>query len=138
MNKLTPVLNVDDIESVLGFWEQIGFERTMEVPEGDRLGFIAFQNGPVEIMYQTRASMANDLPKLADMPLGGTILFIQVEDLDAVEEALAGADFVRSRRTTFYGMDEVVVREPGGNVVIFAMPTGGNAEASGGANTASG
>jgi hypothetical protein len=26
------------------------------------------------------------------------------------------------RRKTFYGMDEIGVREPGGNAVIFAQP----------------
>ncbi len=82
-------------------------------------------------MYQTRTSVVNDLPQLADTPLGGTFLFIQVGDLDAVEASLEGADFVRPRRTTFYGMDEVVVREPGGNVVIFAMPTAADEEAAG-------
>jgi hypothetical protein len=26
------------------------------------------------------------------------------------------------RRKTFYGMDEIGVREPGGNAITFAMP----------------
>lgn len=123
MKKLTPVLNVEEIEPVLEFWERLGFERTMEVPDGDGLGFVGLSSGPVEIMYQAHASMANDLPQLADFPLGGTLLFIEVEDLDAVEAALEGADVVNPRRSTFYGMDEVVVREPGGHIVIFAMRT---------------
>jgi hypothetical protein len=94
----------------------------MEVPEGDRLGFVGLSSGPVEIMYQTRASIAND-PQLADFPLGGTLLFIEVDDLDAFEAALEGADIVHPRHSTFYGMDEVSVREPGGHLVTFAMRT---------------
>lgn len=125
MRKLTPVLVVDSIEPVLSFWEdRLGFERTLAVPGETGLGFVALAKGSVEIMYQTRASIENDLPQLADMPLGGTILFIEVDDIDAVELALDGADIVSPRRTTFYGAIEVAVREPGGNVVIFAEMSG--------------
>lgn len=120
MKKLTPVLPVDAIEPVLGFWERLGFERTAEVPDGDRLGFIILANGPVEVMYQTFASIANDVAALADTPPGGTLLFIEVEDLDAVQAALGDTEPVHPRRKTFYGADELTVREPGGNVVTFA------------------
>ncbi|TFG62799.1 MAG: VOC family protein [Gemmatimonadales bacterium] len=121
MKKLTPVLQVDSIEPVLSFWEdRLGFERTLAVPGETGLAFVAFQKGPVEIMYQTRASIGDDLPQLLNMPMGGTMLFIEVGDIDAVELALEGADIVNPRRTTFYGATEVAVREPGGNIVIFA------------------
>ncbi len=57
MKKLTPVLQVDSIEPVLSFWEdRLGFERTMAVPGETGLAFVAFRQGAVEIMYQTRAS----------------------------------------------------------------------------------
>lgn len=121
MKKLTPILQVDSIEPVLSFWEdRLGFERTMAVPGETGLGFVAFQNGSVEIMYQTRAGIGDDLPQLLDMPMGGTLLFIEVDDIDAIELALEGAEIVSPRRTTFYGATEVAVREPGGNIVIFA------------------
>jgi hypothetical protein len=51
------------------------------------------------------------------------LLFIEVDDLDAFEAALEGADIVHPRHSTFYGMDEVSVREPGGHLVTFAMRT---------------
>ena len=54
-------------------------------------------------------------------------LFIEVSDVDEVERALAGIDPVIPRRRTFYGMDEVVVRDPGGYVVVFAQPVGAEA-----------
>lgn len=122
MKKLTPVLYVEEIEPCLPFWvDRLGFEKTVEVPEGDRLGFAILKKGDVEIMYQTRASVQNDVPALADTPMGGTLLFIEVEDLDAVERALEGVDVVFPRRTTFYGAQEIGVREPGGNAVTFAQ-----------------
>lgn len=120
MKRLTPVLPVGEIEPMLGFWEALGFERTAEVPEGDRLGFVILEHGPVQVMYQTYASIANDVAALADTPPGGTLLFIEVADLDAVAAALGDTEYLHPRRTTFYGADEISVREPGGNVVTFA------------------
>jgi hypothetical protein len=121
MNSLAPVLVVDEIEPAIPFWEALGFERTMEAREGERLGFLGLQAGDVQIMYQSVESARSDVPALAEAPRGGTSLFIVVDDLDAVIEGLGDADYVMRRRTAFYGADEVVVREPGGNFVTFAQ-----------------
>ncbi len=120
MKKLTPVVYVEEIEPVLEFWTKLGFEVITQVPEGDRLGFVILRSGSVEVMYQTRVSVQNDVPSLADTPIGGNLLFIQVDDLDAVEAAVEGAEVTFPRRTTFYGAQEIGVREPGGNAVTFA------------------
>lgn len=125
VKKLTPVLMVEAIEPCLAFWAALGFERTAEVPEGDRLGFVILAKDGVELMYQTRASVAADLPPLAASPMGGTFLFLEVSDLDAVIAALGGTPVLVPRRKTFYGMDEIGVREPGGNPVTFAMAVAG-------------
>jgi len=124
IRKLTPVLVVDAIEPCLSFWiDRLGFEKTVEVPEGDRLGFVILVKDGVEVMYQTHESVANDVPALANVRgVPSTGLFIEVSDVDAVERALKGVDQVMPRRTTFYGMEEVGVREPGGTAVIFAQP----------------
>ena len=124
MKKLTPVLVVDQVEPCAAFWTgALGFQRTAEVPHDGETGFVMLQRGAVEIMYQSRASVAADLPSLAE-GAHRTVLYLEVGDLDAVEAAVAGAEIVQPRRTTFYGMMEIGVREPGGNVVIFAQPSG--------------
>ena len=121
LEKLTPILYVEAIEPVLPFWtDRLGFRVTGEVMEDDRLGFIMMERDGVEVMIQTRESVENDVPSIADTPMGGTILFIQVEDLDAIEAALGGVEILVPRRTTPYGAEEIFVREPGGNVVGFA------------------
>lgn len=122
MRQLTPVLIVDRVEPSAAFWrERLGFEQHLEVPHGDGLGFVGLRRDGVEIMYQTRASVADDLPPLAEGPYRA-VLFIEVADLDAVERAMRGAEIVHPRRRTFYGTDEVVVRDPGGNLIVFAQP----------------
>ena len=119
--KITPVLFVEKIEPTIPFWvERLGFEKTVEVPNGDGLGFVIFQKGAAELMFQTRASVEKDLPQIAHLatPRGGT--FIEVDDFDNVLKRMEGADVIMPERTTFYGMREILVREPGGNIICFA------------------
>ena len=124
IRKVTPVLVVEAIEPSLPFWTQrLGFEKTVEVPEGDRLGFVILAKDGVEIMYQTRESVRNDVPAIAESRSGESAsLFIEVTDIEAVARAVEGMPVVVPRRTTFYGMDEIGVREPGGHVITFAQP----------------
>jgi len=71
-------------------------------------------------MYQTRASGAADPTESVPSPGNGVALFIAVDDLDAVEAAVAGAPIVKPRHTRFYGSIEMYVRDPGGFMVGFA------------------
>ena len=69
LKRMTPILTVETIEPSLPFWmEGLGFEKTMEVPEGDHLGFAALEKGGFELMLQTRSSVEADLPALAGGP----------------------------------------------------------------------
>jgi uncharacterized glyoxalase superfamily protein PhnB len=125
MQSLTPILLVDAIEPCLDFWKRLGFEVTVQVPEGDVIGFVILKNGPVEVMYQTRASVANDVPSMTEFP-SSSLLYIHVTNLDEVIQAVAGAPVLIPKRTTFYGATEYAVREPGGSAVSFSE-TSGNA-----------
>ena len=121
MKKLTPVLMVDAIEPMLPFWvDRLGFEKTVELPHGDRLGFVILVRDGVEIMYQTVESVRADIEALASAPTGTSFLFIEVQDLDAIEKALSGVPPVVPRRQTFYGSDELIVLDPAGTAVTFA------------------
>jgi len=124
--KLTPVLMVDAIEPCLPLWtERLGWTKTVEVPEGDRLGFVILEKDGVEVMYQTWASIENDLGTRPVRPAGTSVgLFIEVSDLDEVERQIAGEPVVLPRRRTFYGMDEIGIREAGGHTMVFAQRAG--------------
>ena len=120
--QLTPVLMVDAIEPALPFWvDKLGFEKTTEVPHGEALGFVILKRDGIEVMYQTNASVRDDVPPLASSPMRGTFLFFQVENLDEIQRRLKGVEPVVPRRKTFYGADELIVKEPCGNVVTFAQ-----------------
>ena len=41
VKKVTANLYVEDVRSCVKFWERLGFEKTMEVPDGDKLAFVS-------------------------------------------------------------------------------------------------
>jgi len=126
MKSLTPVLIVDTIEPCAEFWTgRLGFDMPTVVPADDgTMAFAILQKDGLEIMYQTKASVAADSPSQKGELTGHSVaLFITVPtmaDLDAVEEAVKGAPTMKARHKTFYGSTEFYIREPGGNVVGFA------------------
>jgi catechol 2,3-dioxygenase-like lactoylglutathione lyase family enzyme len=120
MKKITPVLIVERIEDSLPFWcDRLGFARQAEVPHGEALGFVILTAGTAELMLQSRASVAADVPALA-ADRYRTALFIEVEDLAPIRRAVTGRPTLFEERTTPYGAREVGVRDPEGNPVIFA------------------
>ncbi len=124
LKHLTPVLVVDSVEAGVGFWiDRLGFTLENKVPGDDgKLIFASVKKGDVEVMYQTRKSVAHDLPALAaEMTGKSAVMFIAVDNLDAVERVMQGAPIVKARHKTFYGSEEIYVREPGGHVVGFAQ-----------------
>ncbi len=123
IRKSTPVLIVDAIEPSLPFWqERLGLERPVEVPDGDRLGFVILTNGAIEIMYQTSALLAKDSAAYGvAFANDKTLLFVEADDIDAVASVLEGFEIVMPRRETFYGSTEIGYREPGGHFVTFAQ-----------------
>ena len=125
LQRLTPNLVVPSIEACLPFWcDRLGFTRTAEVPHGSGLGFVILERDGVQLMLQSEASVADDLPAVLE---GGTPrgnLFLVVSDIEEVVRALEGVQPALERRTTFYGMVEVGYRDPAGTFVLFAQPTG--------------
>jgi uncharacterized glyoxalase superfamily protein PhnB len=123
VKRITAVLLVEEIEPCLNFWvDRLGFTKTAEVPDGNKLAFVILQKGTTEVMYQTYASVEKDNVQVAkDMHKGPTFLYLEVDDLDAVTAALKGVPVVMPVRTTFYGAKEIGVKEPAGHFVTFAQ-----------------
>ena len=123
VKRITPVLFVAEIEPCARFWtERLGFQKTIEVPEGSRLGFVVLQKDGTEIMYQSYTSMEKDVPAIASAARKGpTFLYVEVENIDAIKGAIKGAEVYLSERTTFYGAREIGIKDPAGHHITFAQ-----------------
>jgi len=124
--KITPVMVVEAVEPALAFWvDRIGFTIAGQVPEGDRIGFAMLTKDGTELMLQSVESVHKDIPEFT--PRGkpeGTVLYIEVPDLEEVKAKLGDYPLAMLERTTFYGMREIGVHAPGGHLVMFAAKAG--------------
>ncbi len=125
VKRITPVLLVKEIKPLLPFWtDRLGFTKTIEVPDGNKLGFVTFQKGNAEVMYQTFASVEKDAPPAmaAEARKGPAYLYMEVDNLDAVLAALKDIPKVMPERTAFYGMREFAVQDPSGRFKAIIYP----------------
>ena len=117
----TPVLFVDRVEPTRDFFLKAGFTVMFDVPEGDRLGFVGLVKDGAQVMVETRGN-SNEKPPFQGLTKESrrAVVFIEVDDVEAVIAALKGERIAAERHTTFYDADELTYEEPGGNLITFA------------------
>ncbi|HEY2392759.1 MAG TPA: VOC family protein [Candidatus Angelobacter sp.] len=127
VKKITPILLAQEIEPCIQFWtECLGFQKTVEVPEGDKIVFVILEKNGLELMYQNFDSVEKDNAAIgAAARKGPSFLYIEVADLDAALEATKGAEVVMPVRTTFYNAKEFGIKDPAGHYLIFAQQGAG-------------
>ncbi len=123
VKKITPLLFAQEIEPCIQFWtDRLGFQKTVEVPEGNKMAFAMVEKNGLELMYQTFASAEKDIAAIgAATRKGPSFLYIEVADLNAALEATQGAEIVMPVRTTFYNAKEFGIKDPAGHYFIFAQ-----------------
>jgi uncharacterized glyoxalase superfamily protein PhnB len=123
VKKITPILFAEEIEPSLKFWmERFGFEKTIDVPDGEKLAFAILQKGRVELMYQTYASAEKDVSAVSpELRKGPSFLYVEVDNLDEIIPAVKGTEVVMPVRTTFYGAKEIGIKDPAGHIITFAQ-----------------
>lgn len=123
VKKITPILFAQELEPCIKFWtDRLGFQKTVEVPEGEKIAFAIVEKNGLELMYQSFASVEKENAATgAAARKGPSFLYIEVEDLNAALEATNGAEIVMPVRTTFYGAKEFGVKDPAGHYFIFAQ-----------------
>lgn len=123
VKKITPVLFVENIEPCAKFWvDRFGFQKTAEVPDGDKLAFVMLQKGNIELMYQSYASADKDVGTTISQQVrkGPTFLYVEVDSLEETINLVKGAEVVMPKRKTFYGSTEIGIKDPAGHYITFA------------------
>jgi hypothetical protein len=113
LDKLTTLLVVDRIETCLPSWEKLGYAVVARVPEKGEAGFVMLQGKAGELMLQTRQSLADDLPAIAERR-PHYALYADVASLTEAKKALPDAKVIVSERKTFYGAKEAWLELEGG------------------------
>lgn len=127
VKKITALLFAQELEPSIEFWtKKMGFQKTVEVPEGNKIGFVMLVKDNMELMYQSLSGAEKDNPSIGEAARKGTtFLYIEVADVNATFETTKGAEIFMPMRTTFYKSKEFGIKDPAGNYFIFAQQGAG-------------
>jgi len=132
--KLTTNMMVENVNSTVDFYgDVLGFEFVMGVPENSQeivtarqnnqtLGFALMKCGNVEMMFQEKKIMAEEIPEFSGMQIGGSLTFyIDVEDVKGLYAKLKDkVTIIKDMHATFYGKQEFYIRDCNGYILTFA------------------
>ena len=121
MKSIAPNLFVSDINSTISFYQQLGFELTMQVPEQGDMVWAMMTCGDVTFMFQTMESLNHELPAIARTPGGSLLFYIQVKDIRALHARIKDkVTLLKDLEKTFYGATEFSLADNNGFVLTFA------------------
>jgi len=121
VSRAAAVLLAERVEPTRDWFAKIGFTVFVDVPDGDQLGFVLLEKDGVQVMVETRGNKREpDALRMRMKDNRNAILFIEVDDLDAVIAKLEGSTVLVPKHKTFYGSEEQSYLEPGGNIITFA------------------
>ena len=126
LKKLTPNLMVEDVERTLAFYrETLGFQVVTTLPEAAPFDFAIVRRDGVELMFQSRTSLSENVPTLTGSPIGASQTFyIEVTGIRELYEQLRDkVEIVVDFHTTFYGTQEFYFRDLNGYILSFSEPT---------------
>jgi uncharacterized glyoxalase superfamily protein PhnB len=132
--KLTTNMMVEEVSRTVDFYSEVlGFELVMGVLEksqeivttrqkGQALGFAIMKCGNIEMMFQAKRSLTEEIPELSGMDIGGSLTFyIEVQDVRGLYAKLKDkVTIIKDMQTTFYGKQEFYIRDCNGYILTFA------------------
>jgi lactoylglutathione lyase len=125
LKKLTPNLMVEEVAPTLKFYREVlGFEVVMTLPEQAPFDFAIVKRDGVELMFQSRASLSENVAALTGSPIGASQTFyIEVTGLDALYTQVRDrVEIVVDLHTTFYGTREFYFHDVNGYILSFSEP----------------
>ena len=121
--KLTPNIMVEDVNRTIEFYKNfLGFELLVSVPEEGQFAWAMLKRDAVEMMFQSRTSLGEEIPALQQKEIGGSLTFyIEVEDVKELYERLNGnVTIVQDMHKTFYGALEFAIQDCNGFILAFS------------------
>ena len=123
MKKLTPNMMVENVNQTVDFYRDVlGFNLVLTVPDSGQFDFALVKHDEVEVMFQSLASLTDEVPVLKEKPAGaGLMFFIDVDDVEALyEQVRSQVTIVKGLNDTFYGTREFVMQDCNGFILTFA------------------
>ena len=118
---LNSVIFIKDINATIKFYQSIGFETVMTVPEEGDLVWAMMTCGSVTFMFQTFDSLGSELPTISRQDGGSLLLYIQTKEIRKFRNQIKDkVTIVKGLEKTFYGATEFSIIDNNGYILTFA------------------
>lgn len=122
MDSLAPNIFVKDINATIKFYQLLGFNLVVTVPEtGNDLVWAMMTKGNVTFMFQTFVSLGEELPDISRQDGGSLLLYIKLKGIrqffDQIKDLVP---VLKGLETTFYGATEFSIKDNNNYVLTFA------------------
>lgn len=122
MRRVTPMIHVPDVRRAVHWYEEIGFEIVSTGEEDGTLVWAEVAFGDGRLMFNTGGQNSAASRREVD-------LYLHVEDVESIARRVRElAEVVEELHDTFYGMREIIVRDPHGFWLTFGQQSPGNAQ----------
>lgn len=121
--KCTPECGVLDVNKTVEWYkDKLGFELVMTVPQSGRYEWALMKKDSVEIMFQTKKSLGDELPPIKSLPVSGSmILYVGVDNIKEIYDELKNkVRICKDLHKTFYGSEEFAIEDYNGFVILFS------------------
>jgi uncharacterized glyoxalase superfamily protein PhnB len=121
MDSISPNIFVKNIKETIKFYQDIGFETVMTVPEQGDFVWAMMTCGNVSFMFQTFESLGSDLPEISRQDGGSLLLYIKTKEIRKFYEQIKDkVTIVKGLEKTFYGATEFAIRDINNYILTFA------------------
>jgi len=121
MESLSPNIFVRDMNATIAFYKNLGFEKTMSVPETGNYDWAMLSNGNVSFMFQTYGSLGDVLPEISRTNGGSLLFYIKLNGIRAFHDKIKNkVKVIVELNKTFYGATEFSIVDNNGYVLTFA------------------
>ncbi len=127
MESLSPNLFVHDMHATIDFYERLGFQLLMTVPDAGNgpLVWAMMRTGNVSFMFQSFESLGDTLPAVRRQDGGSLLFYINVKGVrDLFARIQDKVTVVHGLQKTFYGATEFSITDNNNYVLTFAEDEG--------------
>src|SRR5215469_5086348 len=122
MDTLAPNIFTDSMVDTIAFYKILGFEVAMSLLDnGEDLVWAMMTNGSVTFMFQTFASLGEQLPGISRDKGGSLLFYINIKGIRSFfEEIKDKVTVLKGLEKAFYGPVEFSILDNNGYVLTFA------------------
>jgi len=121
MDSLSPNIFVQNMQQTIEFYQSIGFQTVMSVPESGDFDWVMMANGAVIFMFQTFSSLGAELPAISRQSGGSLLFYIKLKKIrEFFEQIKDKVTVLKGIEKAFYGATEFSILDNNNYVLTFA------------------